>query len=696
MPRFRVAVIFPVGILLAVLLATTRSVSVDRHLDVLGSFDELHTIQSAHGQELLALRYGLARNYDGLRAIEERGRELAHALLAAPSLLEGADGREMAAALERLQLELETQATLVDSYVSSNAMLNNALRSLPKAAEKLVTTSDDSLAAESRDEVEALLGFVYRYSMTGDEALRGKCETLLGELDRRSQGLPPQWGSRLGTVLFLSRIVIDQQDSVDAELRGILALDVGGRMRESRALYTRGHSRLQERVYATRWLLFGAFAALLAYVVYTMIHIDRLNASFERKVVDRTKELETSREQFRSLVETTRAIPWIWDGAKQCFTYVGPQASALLGCFQDDWLAPGFWMTRLHPDDRADFQAPGTDGKVSCPPRDGEFRLQHDDGRWVCLRSVGADVEGVDGQSQGILLDVTDQRRVELELRQAQKLESVGRLAAGVAHEINTPVQFVTDNVRFLEDAAGDLTDLLGKQRELRRCVSSGKLDEDLTEAVARIEDAEEAADLDYLLENIPQALGQSLEGLGRIATIVRSMKEFAHPDQKTMVAVDLNRAIESTLVIARNEYKYVAEIEKDLGDLPLVTCFGGDLNQAILNIVVNAAHAIADTVAGTSEKGTIRIRTRARDERVVLTISDTGGGIPEEIRASVFDPFFTTKGVGKGTGQGLAIARSIVVDKHRGELTLETEIGLGTTFEITLPIAGKAAAEAV
>ncbi|HEV8548332.1 MAG TPA: ATP-binding protein [Polyangiaceae bacterium] len=282
---------------------------------------------------------------------------------------------------------------------------------------------------------------------------------------------------------------------------------------------------------------------------------------------------------------------------------------------------------------------------------------------------------------------LTDARRLESELHQAQKLEAVGRLAAGVAHEINTPVQFVSDSIYFVRDAMHDLVEVAEKYRIACEAALEGIL---VGEAAAMARRAEEKADLPYLLENVPKALDRALEGLERVTTIVRSMKEFAHPDQKDMTLADLNQAISSTLVIARNEYKYVAELELELGDIPHVLCHLGDLNQVVLNIVVNAAHAIADVVKDSGDKGRLGVRTRRDGEHVVVEISDTGGGIPEEVQTRVFDPFFTTKEVGRGTGQGLAIARSVVCDKHGGELTFETAVGRGTTFFVRLPIAGR------
>jgi signal transduction histidine kinase len=293
-----------------------------------------------------------------------------------------------------------------------------------------------------------------------------------------------------------------------------------------------------------------------------------------------------------------------------------------------------------------------------------------------------------------MMLDVTEQRRLENDLAQAQKLESVGRLAAGVAHEINTPVQFVSDSVHFVREAMDDLAEIVDKYRNLRAATLNG--DGSAPDAVAAAKAAEEAeddADLDYILENAPIALDRAREGLGRVAAIVRSMKEFAHPDRKEMATADLNQAIRSTLVIASNEYKYVAEVETGFDPaLPHVNCYAGEVNQVVLNLIVNAAHAIGDVVKEQGGgKGKIRVATRVVGDCVEIAISDTGRGIPPEVRSRIFDPFFTTKEVGKGTGQGLAIARTVVVEKHGGTLHFETEVGKGTTFYIRLPIAGPA-----
>ena len=265
--------------------------------------------------------------------------------------------------------------------------------------------------------------------------------------------------------------------------------------------------------------------------------------------------------------------------------------------------------------------------------------------------------------------------KARLQLVNQEKLVSIGTLAAGIAHEINTPTQYVSDNLSFLKDAFADLLAIVDGGANGKP--SSGGSEPDLA----------------YLKEEIPAALRQSLEGLERVAKIVRSVKEFSHPGTTGKVAVDLNRAVESTLTVCRNEWKYVAEVSTDLAaGLPLVPCVPGEINQVLLNLVVNAAQAIEDRrrVQGCEgAPGKIHLITSAEGGTVRVDISDNGCGIPEEVGRRIFDPFFTTKEVGRGTGQGLAIARTVIVEKHKGKLSYDSFPGEGTTFHLTLPLAG-------
>jgi len=273
----------------------------------------------------------------------------------------------------------------------------------------------------------------------------------------------------------------------------------------------------------------------------------------------------------------------------------------------------------------------------------------------------------------GIGFDITERKAAEERMASSDRLESIGRLAAGVAHEINTPIQYLNDSVSFIREGVGELLAYIDKLHAAMPQNPDNKPDGN--------------DDVEYLREELPPALSRVADGLTRIAEIVRSMKHFSHADQREMSEVDLNAAIASTLVIARSEYKDFADLETSYGELPKITCHGGQINQVVLNLVVNAAHAIGDVVARQGGRGKISVKTSVEGGFVVAAIGDTGGGIPEGIRARIFDPFFTTKEVGKGTGQGLSIARNVIVKGHGGELDFDSEPGQGTTFYVRLPI---------
>jgi len=286
--------------------------------------------------------------------------------------------------------------------------------------------------------------------------------------------------------------------------------------------------------------------------------------------------------------------------------------------------------------------------------------------------------------------DITEKMLLEKDLLQAQKFEAVGQLAAGIAHEVNTPIQYIGHNLSFLQDSFKDLNGLLNVyDTHWKALVEKGGVP-----AEADREVLEKAADTDiaYLLEEIPRTFEQSLEGVRRVEKIVRAMKDFSHPGSDEKATIDINKIIENTITVSRNEWKYVAEMETELAsDLPMVLGFADEMSQVFLNIIVNGAHAINDVIQSEKEgKGTISIRTGKLKDGVQIRISDTGGGIPDAIQDRVFDPFFTTKARGKGTGQGLAIAHRVVVDKHQGRLVFESEKGKGTTFVIEIPAGGE------
>ena len=292
-----------------------------------------------------------------------------------------------------------------------------------------------------------------------------------------------------------------------------------------------------------------------------------------------------------------------------------------------------------------------------------------------------------------LLAEIAERKRseqerhlMELQLRQSQKLEAIGQLAAGIAHEINTPTQYFGDNTRFFKESFESIAILLRDHKELLEAAQNDRLTPDL---VARAKEVLMAADLDYLFEQVPTAINETIEGVDRISKIVRAMKEFSHPGGKEKTSADLNKAIESTVTVARGQWKYVADMKLNLDpELPRVPCFLGEFNQCVLNLLINAAHAIGDKL---KEKpgglGLITVGTRRDGAWVEISVRDTGTGIPESARPHIFEPFFTTKEVGKGTGQGLSMVYCNIVKKHGGQVAFETEAGVGTCFLLRLPI---------
>ena len=305
---------------------------------------------------------------------------------------------------------------------------------------------------------------------------------------------------------------------------------------------------------------------------------------------------------------------------------------------------------------------------------------------------LGLTITPFNGKDNSILgltiigADITDRVKFEAQRHQSQKMEAIGQLAAGIAHEINTPTQFVGDNTRFLQDAFGDLIEACNLYKESIEAAKSGALNEEL---IQDVEKRFEELDVAYLEEEVPQAIQQTLKGVERIANIVQAMKIFAHPGGIEKEPIDINKEIEKTITITRNEWKYVAELITEFdATLPSVPCHRAEFNQVILNLIINAAHAIADANGDdSSARGTIKISSGRAENWAEIRISDSGPGIPEEIRHRIFDLFFTTKEPGRGTGQGLAIAHSVIVDKHSGTIDIETGENRGTTFVIRLPI---------
>ncbi|WP_306830240.1 ATP-binding protein [Catenuloplanes nepalensis] len=351
--------------------------------------------------------------------------------------------------------------------------------------------------------------------------------------------------------------------------------------------------------------------------------------------------------------------------------FANPAARAMLGCTGTELVGRALWSL-LHPDDLPSvLEAAGASARL-CRIRGAA------DAPWVEVEALLEYASEHDGSRSIVFTgrDVSERQRLELELRHAQKLESIGRLAAGIAHEINTPIQFIGDNVRFMQDSFADLVRLWSTYREV--AAAAGNPPE-----LHAVDETAEDIEMDYLMEEVPKAISQTLNGVQRVAGIVRAMKAFGHPGGEEKAPANLTEAILNTLVVANNEIKYVADVQTDLADLPPVYCHLGDINQVVLNLLVNAAHAIAAADRG---RGTIRVATRMDGEHVLIEVADTGTGVPPEIADKLFEPFFTTKEVGTGTGQGLPLVRTLVTDRHGGTIDFTSEVGAGTVFTVRLP----------
>ena len=413
----------------------------------------------------------------------------------------------------------------------------------------------------------------------------------------------------------------------------------------------------------------------------------------EEETILKDKELHQTQVRFRLIAEHASDLISIVRDDCRC-EYASPSFQHLLG-YDPESIHGEALFTHIHEEDRQRIWEATAQTFQTQKGWRHEFRFQNKAGGWLTLEAHSSFFAENGSHPHQVVIyarDVTrrkemeaEQQSMEVELRHAQKMESIGQLAAGIAHEINTPTQYIGDNIRFLKEGFEDLNALTSQFRNLIQNLEANTSPEATRQAVS---DADKEMDWDYLVEEIPLAIDQSLDGVSQVARIVKAMKEFSHPGTEEMTQVDLNHAIESTVTVAKNEWKYVADMELELDpDLQPVSCSPGELNQAILNLITNAAHAIADTLdEGKEEKGTIRVVTRQKENAVCICISDTGPGIPEEIRQKVFEPFFTTKEVGKGTGQGLSIVHSVVVEKHGGQIELQSESGEGSTFTLTIP----------
>lgn len=354
------------------------------------------------------------------------------------------------------------------------------------------------------------------------------------------------------------------------------------------------------------------------------------------------------------------------------------------------------WMELVHADDRSGLLGAYENCRHSGNGFELEYRIVKKDGNICDVFDRAEPVFDDNGHICGIdgmITEITCRKRAQRELDRTQMLQNLGRLTAGIAHEINTPIQFVGDNLHFLSNSFQNISELLKMYGDFNEIVIS-RTDGDgsISAEVEKIAAFKEQTDMDFIVDEIPHAIAQTIDGINRVSTMIRAMRDFSHVDERRMALADLNKALNTAIIILRNEIKYVADVKAELdGDLPQVMCCIDEINQVFLILLINAAQSISKVAAGQSSKrGVITITTRFVDGNVVISISDTGGGIAPEIRDRIFEAFFTTKPAGMGTGQGLSIARSIIVERHAGSLEFETEEGAGATFTVSLPVERK------
>jgi len=596
--------------------------------------------------------------------------------------------------LVTLTTEKEVYAATLQSFATPEQIRtfrqilqhSSARQSAAMLAEALVTT-EDGLSIDANVWFHAQAGAVSDLALFTRDHAREVQQIARSKLQESKRSVRYGEALTLGVILISLILAMVIGGGIT---RSVLALvSVAGKVRKEQDFSVRAQKTTADEV----GTLTEAFNEMLSGLQLRDQELRSHRENLERTVQDRTLELSKRNEDMRLVLDTveqglatldkngcivaerSQAFDSFFGPPEACvpfFRHIAGGDAELSSALELDWslvVAGATVDGRVGPSKEL-FKIGERHFTVAYKPN---YRGETFEGALLTVSDVTSEV-----------IDAAKRGQLEKELQLAQKLEGVGQLAAGVAHEINTPMQYVGDNLQFLSKAFEKINEHLSDTEAAIAALEPSALEP----ARVAIEASKARLKLPYLLKNTPKALHDSSAGIAHVSSIVRAMKSFAHVDGDEKTTGDVNQALRDTLVVAQNEYRSVAVIETDLGQIPTVMCFPGRLNQVFLNLIVNAAHAVAD--AKPEAGGKISVTSHAADGVVAVTIADNGGGIPKHIRDKIFDPFFTTKAVGKGTGQGLSIARSIIVDAHGGTLSFETEAGRGTAFTIRLPVDGR------
>lgn len=422
-----------------------------------------------------------------------------------------------------------------------------------------------------------------------------------------------------------------------------------------------------------------------------------LNLDLEKEIEDKKylyEKLYKSMEDLRVLTNSVNGVIWEIDPNSMIYTYMSDQVEKILGYKANDYISGKFSLEKesnngiISLDTIMNNKFKGPEDLIL------EYETYRKDKKVIWIKNIISKIfkDGSIIKIRGVFFDITEEKNIhdkhiliEKKLKHSQKMEAIGQLSAGISHEINTPVQFVGDNLSYILDASKNF---IAYHERLENIIQNNNLNG----LVDQINSAKKQFDIKFFEEETPQAIMESIDGIDRIAKIVSAMKIFSHPGKENMQEVDINKYIESTVILARNEWRYLADLQFDFSNnLPLVNCFQGEISQVILNIIVNSCHAIRELTQG-KEKGNILISTHKDNYEVIIKIKDNGIGIKKKIIDRIFDPFFTTKEVGQGTGQGLSLAYNIIVENHAGNIFVESVYGSGSTVTIQLPINGSVA----